>query len=217
MGVWGRIKFKYRFAAGAVKGTYRMRYKWGDAPDANESETDQLVLVAATYPIAGDTAAPLTGMTYYLGMNEGSTYGMDDGTYRLRLVGTPVIEREITTRTTTRDARTGANVTRSVVSWQSIGTAMRDWQDERATLVIKAPNYATLLPATRYRARASFTLDRQSSGSWVAASASVPPVGRRSRATSSTPSTTTSRTCCCSWWCSPTCCSRARSARWCWR
>jgi hypothetical protein len=167
-GVWGRIKFKYSFAAGTVKGTYRMRYKWGDAPDADESESDQFVLVAATYPIAGDTAAPLSGMTYYLGMNEGAQYGMDDGTYRLRLVGTPLIEREITTRSTTRDARTGANVTRSIASWQSIGTVVRDWQDERATLVVKAPAYATLLPATKYRARATFTLEKQTSSGWIA-------------------------------------------------
>lgn len=168
MGIWGRIKFKYSFAAGTVKGTYRMRYKWGDTPDPDESESESFVLVGATYPAAGDTAAPLTGVTYYLGMSEGTQYGTDDGVYRLRLTGTPTLLREVMVPRTERDARTGRTVTRSVPSWQSIGTVVRDWQDDRGTLVLKAPGSATLLPATKYRAVAAFVLEKQTSSGWTA-------------------------------------------------
>ena len=166
-GIWGRIKFKYSFASGTVKGTYKMKYKWGDTPDAGESETDQLVLVAATYPIAGDTAAPLTGMTYYLGLAESAQYGMDDAVYRLKLVGTPVLQHEVAVTRTER-TRTGRTITRTETAWQSVGTTTRDWLDDRSTLVVKAPGFATLEPARRYRAIATFALEQQTSSGWVA-------------------------------------------------
>ncbi|MGH7639027.1 MAG: hypothetical protein ACREOK_15360 [Gemmatimonadaceae bacterium] len=166
MGVWGRIRFRYRFASGTVKGTYRMRYKWGDVPGSDESESDSFVLVAATYPLSGDTAAPLSGMTYYLGMTEGSQYGTDDGVFRLRLSGTPVLEQEVPQTRTIRD-RSGGITTRTAPAWQSIGVVIRDWQEERTTLVVKAPGYATLNPATKYRARATFVLEKQSGNDWV--------------------------------------------------
>ena len=165
-GIWGRIKMKYSVANGAAKGTYRMRYSWGDAPDDGESDSAQFVIVAATYPVAGDTAAPLTGMTYYLGMNEGTQYGMDDGVYRLRQTGTPQLLREVITTSTIRDSRTGRTTTRTASAWQSIGTVVRDWLEDRATLVLKAPGYATLQPATKYRALATFVLEKQTSSGW---------------------------------------------------
>jgi hypothetical protein len=168
MGIWGRIRFKYSFAAGTVKGTYRMRYKWGDTPGEDESESDAFVLVAATYPIQSDTGAPLIGMTYYLGMNESAHYGTEDGVYRLKLSGTPLIQREITTTTNVRDVRTGRTSSRVATIWQSIGIVERDWQEDRATLVLKAPGQATLQPAARYRALATFVLEKQtSSGGWA--------------------------------------------------
>jgi hypothetical protein len=166
MGVWGRIKFSYRFASGAVKGTYRMRYRWGDTPDPDESESESFILVAATYPLAGDTAAPLNGVTYYLGMNEGAQYGMEDGTYRLRLSGTPTLSRRVMVTRAERDRR---GIVRNVqyATWQSIGTAVRDWQEDRASLVLKAPGYASLAPATFYRGSATFVLEKlQSDNSW---------------------------------------------------
>lgn len=167
MGVWGRVRMKYSVANGAAKGTYRMRYSWGDAPDDGESDSAQFVIVAATYPAAGDTAAPLTGMTYYLGMNENTQYGMDDGVYRLRQTGTPQLLREVITTTSVRDARTGRTTTRSLPAWQSIGTVVRDWLEDRGTLVLKAPGSATLQPASKYRALVTFVLEKQgSSGSW---------------------------------------------------
>lgn len=167
MGVWGRVRMKYSVANGAAKGTYRMRYSWGDAPDDGESDSAQFVIVAATYPVAGDTAAPLTGMTYYLGMNENTSYGMDDGVYRLRQTGTPQLLREQTTTTSVRDSRTGRTTNRTATGWQSIGTVVRDWLEDRGTLVLKAPGQATLLPATKYRALATFVLEKEgSSGTW---------------------------------------------------
>ena len=166
-GVWGRIRFKYSFASGTVKGTYKMKYRWGDTPDAGESETDQMQLVAATYPAAGDTAAPLSGVTYYLGLNEGTQYGMDDGVYRLRLVGVPLLQREVTSTRREVD-RSGRTITRTFLAWQSIGTTVRDWLDDRATLVVKAPGHATLLPNTTYRASAAFALEKETSSGWVA-------------------------------------------------
>lgn len=166
MGIWGRIKFKYNVLSGTLKGTYRMHYSWGDAPDDGESDTAQFVVVAATYPVSSDTAALLSGFTYYLGMNEGTTYGMDDGVYRLRLSGTPTLEREIVTVTQVRDTR-GAMVPRTSTTWQSIGTVIRDWIDDHATLVLKAPGYATLDPGKRYRAKATFVLEKQGSSGWA--------------------------------------------------
>ena len=167
MGVWGRIKMKYRFAGGTVKGTYRMRYKWGDTPAADESESEQFVLVGATDPIADATAAPLTGMTYYLGMNEGTQYGMDDGVYRLRLSGVPTLARRVTTTTSSRDPRTRAVTTRTVTSWQTLGTTVRDWLEDRGTLMVKAPGSALLQPNTLYRAVAAFVLEKELSGAWT--------------------------------------------------
>lgn len=166
MGVWGRVKFKYSFASGTVKGTYRMRYAWGDTPGAGAAESEQFTLVAATYPIASDTAAPVTGMTYYLGMNEGTQYGMDDGVYRLRLTGIPTLAREVVTTSNIRDAR-GRILPRTVTSWQSLGTTVREWLEDRGTLVVKAPGAATLQPATKHRAVATFVLEKQSSVAWT--------------------------------------------------
>jgi hypothetical protein len=167
MGIWGKIKLKYSIAGGSVKGTYRMRYSWGDAPDDGESDSAQFVIVAATYPIAGDTAAPVTGMTYYLGMNEGAQYGMDDGNYRLRQTGIPQLLRQVVVNSTKTDPKTKKSVVVPTLAWQSIGTPVRDWQDDRATLVLKAPGYATLQPATKYRAVVTFVLEKEGSSGWT--------------------------------------------------
>ena len=166
-GVWGRLRFKYSFANGAVKGTYRMRYAWGDTPSGDESESEQFVLVAATYPIANDTTAPVTGMTYYLGMNEGTQYGMDDGVYRLRLAGPATLAREVIVTTASRDPRTRRTTTTVSKSWQSLGATVREWLEDRGTLVVKAPGHATLQPATRHRAIATFVLEKEDGGAWT--------------------------------------------------
>ncbi len=167
MGVWGRLRFKYSFASGTVKGTYKMRYKWGDTPDPDESDSQQFVVLAATYPVAADTAAPLTGMTYYLGMSEGAQYGMDDGVYRLRMTTTPVLERQVVVTRSVRDSRTGRMGSQNILVWQSLGAPVRDWLEDRSTLVVKAPGSATLQPATRHRALVTFVLEKQASSGWT--------------------------------------------------
>ncbi|MDH5235328.1 MAG: hypothetical protein OEW77_10235, partial [Gemmatimonadota bacterium] len=166
MGIWGRVKLKYRLLSGSVKGTYKMKYSWGDTPGAGESDSEQFTVLAGSYPVAGDTAAPLTGMTWYLGLSEGAEYGTDDGVYRLRLSGAPQFLRRVTSNVVTLD-RTGRSTTRTAISWQSIGTPVRDWLDDRGTLVLKAPGAALLAPATNYRAMATFVLEKQNGTSWT--------------------------------------------------
>jgi hypothetical protein len=166
MGIWGRIKLKYRLLHGTVKGTYKMNYKWGDTPDAGESDSAQFTVVGGTYPVMGDTGAPLTGMTWYLGMSEGTEYGMDDGVYRLRMSGAPQLLRRVVTTATDRDRTGRVTGRRNVISWVSLGTPVRDWLDDRSALLIKAPGSATLAPATMHRAIATFVLEKQDGTAW---------------------------------------------------
>lgn len=167
MGIWGRIRLRYRLLRGTVKGTYSMKYKWGDTPDAGASDSEQFTVVGGTYPVMGDTGAALTGMTWYLGMSEGAEYGMDDGVYRLRMSGAPQLLHRVVTPVTERD-RTGAISRRNVISWVSLGTPVRDWLDDRTALLIKAPGSATLAPATMHRAIATFVLEKQDGSAWEA-------------------------------------------------
>ena len=163
MGIEGRIKVKYRLLGGALKGTYRMRYSWGDGA-AETSDTSQFVMVAATSPLHGDSLVAPTGVTYYLGMSEGSEYGTEDGAvWRLRLAGTPTISRQTFAPRAGCTGRTCAQI----VSWTSVGTVVRLWDDERMELSLRAPGYATLLPGTRYRASAQFVLEKYIASQWV--------------------------------------------------
>jgi hypothetical protein len=167
--VWGKVRLKYRLLSGTLRGTYKMRYSWGGSGDEAGSDTSQFVLVAETYPRDADTLAPLTGVSYYLGMSEGAEYGVDDGVYRLRLAGTPTISKETLTTPTLRDPRTGRVIPRAaVVTWVSLGVAERDFDAERQTLTLKAPGFAALEPGQRYRAVAPFVLEKYTGGAWVA-------------------------------------------------
>jgi len=160
--VWGKIRLKYKVAGGAAKGTYRMRYSWGGGGDGDEDDAATFVLIAATSPLPGDTAAAVTGVSYYLGMSEGVEYGTDDGVYRLRLVDAPVIGKYTVSAESGRLGTPG----RTVVTWPSIGTLQRVWDDERATLTLVAPGYATLAPGSTYRAIITFALDKRTNGVW---------------------------------------------------
>ncbi len=160
--VWGKIKLKYKIAGGAAKGTYRMRYSWGGSGDDDADDDAPFVLIAATSPLPGDTGASVSGVSYYLGMSEGVEYGTDDGVYRLRLAAVPVIGRRTVTVV---GGRLGAP-SRTLVTWPSIGTLQRVWDDERATFTLVAPGYATLEPGARYRAIVMFALDKQTNDGW---------------------------------------------------
>ena len=161
----GRIKVKYKLAGGAVKGTYRMRYSWGSSDD-EDADTTQFVIIAATTPLANDTGASVNGVSYYLGMSEGTEYGTDGGVYRLRLGATPVIGKRTVTQVTLRDSRTGRTSLAAAVTWPAIGVPQRVWDEERATLTLVGPGYAALAPGTTYRSIVQFTLEKQVNDAW---------------------------------------------------
>ncbi|HXV87165.1 MAG TPA: hypothetical protein VD793_10720, partial [Gemmatimonadales bacterium] len=161
----GRIKIKYKLAGGAVKGTYRMRYSWGSGDD-DDADTTQFVIIAATSPLPNDTNASVNGVSYYLGMSEGTEYGTDGGVYRLRLTGVPVIGKRTVVQVPRRAGRTGPVTMVSTVTWPSIGTLQRVWDEERATLTLVGPGYAALEPATNYRAILQFTLEKATDDGW---------------------------------------------------
>lgn len=166
--MWGEVRLRYKLLNGSVRGTYKMRYSWGDAEQADDT-TQQFILVAATSPTIGDTAAAVTGVTYYLGMSEGAEYGTDDGSvYRMRLTSTPAIGLGVVTYMQVRDPNTGKISTRPVVSrYESIGAAQREWDSERTELTLKAPGLVTLQPGAPYQATAQFTLEKYQAGAWV--------------------------------------------------
>ncbi|HWP38445.1 MAG TPA: hypothetical protein VNL18_12915 [Gemmatimonadales bacterium] len=161
----GRIKVKYKLAGGAVKGTYKMRYSWGSGDDA-AADTTQFVIIAATSPLPNDTGASVNGISYYLGLSEGVEYGTDGGVYRLRLSATPVIGKRTVTQLSLRDPRTGRVSISSAVTWPSIGTPQRVWDEERQTLALVGPGYAPLAAGATYRSIVQFTLEKQTDGGW---------------------------------------------------
>lgn len=164
MGIEGRIRVRYKLLQGTLRGRYSMRYSWGAGADET-SDTSQFVMVATTSPLHLDSAAAPNGVTYYLGMNEGTEYGTEDGAlWRLRLAATPSITR----RVITSPARgcTG-RACAPITSWVSIGTVVRTWDEERTALTLRAPGYAALLAGTRYRATAQFVLEKYIASQWT--------------------------------------------------
>jgi hypothetical protein len=166
--IWGKVQLKYSFLSGLLKGTYRMSYSWGSGGSDSSNTSAPFVIVDATYPVNGDTAATLSGVSYYLGMSEGVQYGTDDGVYRLRLSATPTIARGLGVPVTTRDPRTGKLTTTTTLRWTSIGSVVQDYDDARSTLTLKAPGYALLDPGATYQASASFVLEKLSGSAWTA-------------------------------------------------
>jgi hypothetical protein len=159
----GKVKVKYKLAGGAVKGTYKMRYSWGSSDD-DDADTTQFVIIAATSPLPNDTGASVNGVSYYLGMSEGTEYGTDGGVYRLRLSATPVIGKRTIVQVPRRTGRTGPTVMVPTVTWPSIGTPQRVWDDERTTLTLAGPGYAALEPGAMYRSIVQFTLEKLTGG-----------------------------------------------------
>lgn len=173
MGIWGRVKIKYKLMGGTVKGTYRMRYSWGDRPDEEDDAAAAFVLLAGTAPLANDAQAPLGGIAYFLGMGEGTLYGLEDGS-TWRLYAAPAVVEQRTTSTRQSCAppiRRGAApvcTPVSTFSWPSIGTVLRDYDEERYTMTLRPPGYGLLAPAQTYRARTTFQLQKQQAdGSWT--------------------------------------------------
>ena len=107
----------------------------------------------------------MNGVSYYLGMSEGTEYGTDGGVYRLRLSGTPVIGKRTLVQTTRAISRTQV-VPVTTVTWPSIGTLQRVWDEERATLTLVGPGYAALEPGVTYRSIVQFTLEKQNGDAW---------------------------------------------------
>ncbi len=165
--IWGKVTLKYSVAGGLYHGTYSMHYSWGSG--GSQSSDTTMVLVASTYPVDGDTAAPASGVSYYLSLSEGQQYGMEDGYYKLRLIGTPTIDTLCTPTPKTQCASTGAiGVAKGGPVWESIGPVTQRFGDDRQTLTVMAPGYATLIPGRRYRATAQFELDKWVNNGWTA-------------------------------------------------
>ena len=78
-------------------------------------------------------------------MSEGTQYGMDDGVYRLRLTTTPILQREVVTTRSERDARTNKDEDADAGDVAVHRHRRARLAEDRTTLVLKAPGYATLL------------------------------------------------------------------------
>ncbi len=173
--IWGKVTLKYSLLAGTIHGTYRMRYSWGSGGEADSGGTaGTFTMVAATYPVSGDTLGPPNGVSYYFGMNEGTDYGADDGnTYRLRLTGTPALAsgKLVAVKTPIRvvAGRTVPATSTTTMQWTSLGTPVVNFDEERVTMTVKPPSYGVLASATQYRSIALFALEkRNGDGTWSA-------------------------------------------------
>lgn len=165
--IWGKVSFKYNLANGLYHGTYAMKYSWGSA--GSEASDTAMTLVASTYPVDGDTAAPVTGVSFYLAMSEGEQYGLEDGYYKLRLIGTPSIDTVCVPTGRNNCGASGLSPTpaRSGASWASIGTVSSRFSDDRQALTLAGPGFATLAPGRKYRAAAEFELDKWENNAWT--------------------------------------------------
>jgi hypothetical protein len=56
---------------------------------------------------------------------------------------------------------------RTSITWPSIGTVQRVWDEERATLTLVGPGYAALESGVTYRSIVTFVLEKETSNGWL--------------------------------------------------